>query len=303
MKDILLGFASKALNLDNEQLAELLYKKSDDGKLTEETSPDAIDKLLEAHVAHVAKIKGEGGGKDRFNDGHAAGKKEALSQLEDRLRREFKVDSKATGIDLVKEVVSAFAKAEASEEKIKVHPLFLKIESDFAAKEEAMRAEYEGRIKAKEDEYGRKDRFSTVAQPKILEEFAKLNPVLPTNPKAAANHQMEFLKRFQRYDFEALQTGEVLVKLPDGTRVETEHGHPAKLSDLVRQQAEMLYDFAQQGEKGNSGNNNAGGAGGGRPQGQKYNFKNEEDFADRYYKEPDLSKRVEMSDEYYATGG
>lgn len=303
MKDLLLGFVSKALNLDDEQLAELLYQKSDDGKATDEAAPDALEKLLAAHGAHVAKIKGDGGGKDRFNDGHAAGKKEALSQLEDRLRKEFKVESKATGVDLVKEVVSAFAKSETSDEKIKVHPLFLKVENDFAAKEEAMRAEYEGRIKAKDEEYGRKDRFETVARPRILEEFAKLNPVLPTNPKAVANHQTEFLKRFQPYDFEALPTGDVLVKLPDGTRVETAHGHPAKLSDLVRQQAELLYDFAQQSERGNSGNNNAGGAGGGKPQGQKFNFKNEEDFAERYYKEDDLAKRVEMSDEYYATGG
>ena len=228
MEELLLGFVSKALNLDNEQLTELLYQKSEDGKPTKETAGDALEKLLSAHSAHVSKIKGEGGGKDRFNEGHSAGKKEALSQLEERLRKEFKTESKATGVDLVKDVVASVVKSELADDKVKVHPLFLRLEQELSEGKEGIKSEYEAKIKALTDEYGRKERFAEIAQPRILEELAKTGAVLPANPKAAARQQMEFANYFRQFDFEPLQTGEVLIKKPDGTRLETPHGHPVR---------------------------------------------------------------------------
>jgi hypothetical protein len=57
MKDVLIAFLVKTLNLTTEQVAELVQKKSDDGKITEELLPDALEKLLAKDAERVSSLK------------------------------------------------------------------------------------------------------------------------------------------------------------------------------------------------------------------------------------------------------
>jgi predicted transcriptional regulator len=78
MKDILTGLLSKAYNLDTERIAELLYKKADDGTLTEEVAEDALQALINIDVQRAAKLKEDA--KKRFDDGHKKGTSETATK-------------------------------------------------------------------------------------------------------------------------------------------------------------------------------------------------------------------------------
>ena len=90
MKDIFLGFLSKSLNIDNEQLADLLYKKSDDGTLTDDVNENALQTLLQLDAERVQKLKPNT--KEYFDNGYKKGQSEVASQWEKRLREKFGID-------------------------------------------------------------------------------------------------------------------------------------------------------------------------------------------------------------------
>lgn len=298
MKEIFLGYLSKALNLDVEQIAALLYKTADDGKLTEELQENALQNLLGANAKHVATLKGSGtDGKARFDEGHSAGKKEALEKLEKQIREAFKIESKSQGIDLVKEVAAAAANIEADAEKVKLNPVFLARERELQDELLEKTRQYEGEVSALKTQYEREKRVAA-QRPEIERIFSELAPVLPSNPTAASNQRSQFLASFDGYDYEKMPDGSVLVKTPDGKRVENAQGHPVRLADLVRDAAAQRFDLAVQEGKGNAGN--GGKAASGQSSGTTLTFRDETDFAQKYRAEPDTKKRVEMADAWNA---
>ena len=57
MNELFLAYWSKTLNMDNDRLAELLYKKADDGTLTDQISESALTALLEADAVRVKSLR------------------------------------------------------------------------------------------------------------------------------------------------------------------------------------------------------------------------------------------------------
>lgn len=120
--ELLLAYLGKTLNLPSEEVAELLYKKSDDGTLTDQLNETALESLLAKDAERVQALKGSADTKQVFDNGYKKGQKEALEQLEKTVRAEFKADVDKQGIDLVKHVVAQAAKTKLGDDEVKVHP-------------------------------------------------------------------------------------------------------------------------------------------------------------------------------------
>lgn len=295
MKELFTAFLSKTLNMDADSIAELLYKKSDDGTLTDEINEAAINTLLSKDAERVQSLKG-GDGKTQFDNGYKKGQKEALEQLEKGIKSEFKTDAEKQGLDLIKHVVSQAAKRTLGDDEVKIHPLYLTLEEQARKVAEETAKEWEGKLSEVETRYNREKTFSKVAE-KIQEQFEALRPVLPQNPTAAATARKEFIDKFASYDYEVTADGKIIV-MKDGKRVETEHGHAVDLSQLVRQETERRFDLAVQDPKGNAGNTAATAATGGA-----LKFKSEAEYQDKFFSAKTPEERKTIATAWEAQNG
>lgn len=294
MEEILLGFVSKALNLEGEQLAGLLYKPDGEGKPTKDLNENALQQLLDTHAKHIETVRGKGvDEKTVFDRGHAAGKKDSLEKFERQIKEAFGIQADVQGIDLVKVAASTFLKSETSADKIKVHPEYLAAEAAWQSQLTQKVGEWESKYQQLEQTVTKEKTFAQYL-PKIDSAFSKLNAVLPTRPEAAAFHRKEFFDTFKAYDFITENGRDYVIK--DGKRVENAQGHPRTLEDIVTEHAAMRFDFAVQSDKGAAGNKNGdapGASGQGSSDSQK--FANYEAYQQAWQAEQDPVKRVEMT--------
>ena len=138
-KEILIALMSKAYNMDNERVAEVLYKKTDDGKATEELSESALQSLLDIDVQRAAKLKEDA--KKRFDDGHKKGTSETASKWEKMLREKFAVDGEGESIleALAEKIEKGGNGGELADDAVKRHKLFRELELAAQQREEAAR--------------------------------------------------------------------------------------------------------------------------------------------------------------------
>jgi len=295
MEEILLGFVSKALNLEGEQLAGLLYKPDGEGKPTKDLNENALHQLLDAHAKHIETVKGKGVDlKAEFDKGHKAGKRDALDIRDKEIREEFGIsDQTLQGLNLVKFAASTFAKSELSPDKLKVHPEYLAAESAWQKRITDAEETWKGKYNELEQTFAKEKTFAQYL-PKIDSAFSKLNAVLPTRPEAAAFHRKEFFDTFKAYDFITENGRDYVIK--DGKRVENAQGHPRTLEDIVTEHAAMRFDFAVQSDRGAAGNKNgdAPGASGNQGSSDSQKFANYEALQKALQDEGDPVKRVQM---------
>lgn len=294
MEEILMGFVSKALNLEGEQLVGLLYKPDSEGKPTKDLNENALQQLLDTHAKHIEAVKGKGvDEKTIFDRGHAAGKKDSLEKFERQIKEAFGIQADVQGIDLVKVAASTFLKSETSADKIKVHPEYLAAEAAWQSQLTQKVGEWESKYQQLEQTVTKEKTFAQY-MPKIDTAFAKLSPVLPSNPEAATYQRNQFFNDFKAYDF--LSEGGKDYVIKDGKRLENAQGHPLTLDEVVRMNAAMRFDFAVQSDRGAAGNKNGdapGASGQGSSDSQK--FDNYEAYQQAWQAEQDPVKRVEMT--------
>lgn len=299
MEEILMGFVSKALNLEGEQLVGLLYKPDSEGKPTKDLNENALQQLLDTHAKHIEAVKGKGvDEKTIFDRGHAAGKKDSLEKFERQIKEAFGIQADVQGIDLVKVAASTFLKSETSADKIKVHPEYLAAEAAWQSQLTQKVGEWESKYQQLEQTVTKEKTFAQY-MPKIDTAFAKLNPVLPSNPEAATYQRNQFFNDFKAYDF--LTEGGKDYVIKDGKRLENAQGHPLTLDEVVRINAAMRFDFAVQSDRGAAGNKNGdapGASGQGSSDSQK--FANREAFLAAYQAEGDGIKRAEIVKAWHA---
>jgi len=257
MSDVLKDFAVKALNITDEQFAEIVY--SDDKGTIKET---ALQELLNRDAERVTKLKSAS--KDdltkTYDKGYQKAQAESLNKFETNLKEQFGVaESTSQGIDLVKEIIAKIGKdTNLDDDKVKLHPLYVQLEkklgSDYVAK-----AEYEkvvGEFDGYKNNIEKNKILSTVVDVDGLREFRSLNPVLSANTTVALNQEREFLNKIKFFEFEMQSDGNHIVKV-DGKRLENAQGHPVPFKDFIKSQASMLFDFNVQGQRNSAGNNNA----------------------------------------------
>jgi len=299
VNDILTGFLGKTLNMPPEQIQSTLYKLDEEGNPTDEVADNALDALANAHAEHVKALKGSDAakvGEQQFKRGI----KEGRETLEKMLRETHNVDSQATGIDLVNDIIAAKAKVEFDDDKVKIHPLFLQMERKAKEQIEATRTELEERIAQIESGYKRKAIIGTI-QEKALANLAKLRPVLPSDPTVAQTQQRMFTQQFEAYDYESDDRGNTIV-MKDGKRLENDHGHPVPFEELSARIAATMFEFQKTDPKGSAGNkgtvtgDNGGNTGGA--------FKDKADFLEQYGKATgDRAKQLELATAWKAQSG
>lgn len=260
MKDVLIGFLSKTLNMDADSVAEKLYKKSDDGKITEEANPDALKELLALDAERVKGLKGDTDTKTAFDNGYKKAQKEVAERWEKDVKDTLGLkDSDKVGLDLLKEGISKITKAPLEDDKVKVHPLFLQLEKRLSDEKKAVEMEWKAKLEEVEKGMQRKEVFSKV-KGKGAEYFDGLKPVLPADMSKAAVLRQEFIDKVESYDWEV--SGDDFIQMKDGKRVEDPHGNPITLKTFVSTEAAKRFDFQKQDPAGNGGNKNNPGDGG-----------------------------------------
>jgi len=298
MKDIFLGFLSKTLNMDAEQLAELLHKKSDDGTITDDVNENALQALLQLDAERVQKIKPNT--KEYFDNGYKKAQSEIASQWEKRLREKFGIDpdGQLQGVALTDAIKATLSDASTKPEKIKTHPEYLSLESAMRKQAEELKAQFEAELEKQKGAFTREQTWGQ-ASSVIRQAIKGLNPVLPSD-QAKAEKMMELFvnTHFRDFDYQPDGNGGWVV-LKDGQRVENQHGHVKALNDLVRETAESYFDFHAQKPAGNAGNQ--GGNGGGSV---RTTFKDENDyFSQRAAAGGDRQKLKELSDAWKTQAG
>lgn len=260
MKELITAFLAKTLNMAPESVAELLYKKSDDGAtLTEEIQEDALNALLKLDSERVGKLKPDT--KTLFDNGYKKAQAEVSEKWEKMIREKFGIEADVTGEDLVMTAHQMASKPpKQADDQVKAHPLYLQLEKKYQADLEAAKSEGQKALEEFKTGVERRNRLSAVQQ-EARKYLLSRKPVLSSDATKQENQIGLFLQQFEGYDFEPLKDGGFL-PMKDGKRIENEHGHPVDLKTLADKVADSYFDFQVQDAKGNGGNGNPpGGAG------------------------------------------
>ena len=249
-KQLTIQTLAKFLGKSTESVAELLFKKSDDGTLTDELNEDAQTQLEAIHADH---IKGTGAEalEAKYNEGHKAGKFEALSKAEAEQRKRFNVDGK--NLNEISDAIAAKAAQEAgTEDKVLTSPTYLSLKTNGEAEREAIKAEYETKLNAMEQQVAKRDAFSRHLA-KINAAILEAGAVMPKNPAAQATLRNLFLKQYDDYDLDEKETG-VYLKGKDGALLKDKHGHPITIEQFTKEAVPSYFDIATQEQRQSPGN-------------------------------------------------
>ena len=254
-KEILTGLLEQAYNKTPEEIAELYIKAADSEEVT--LKEDAKDLVLDWDRERVEKLKSSAKpNKDSIKQLRDQTIKEVMEDFEKKLKAKYSIESSSKGLDLVQEIIDQVSDCDISDDKVKLHPAYLELESRKTEEYETLQENYED-YKLNQDRRSRLGRVTS----DVLGIFATLNPIESENTVVAQTRRGDFLKKFEGYDFDIKEDGNHFVKL-DGNRVEDNHGNPVKFPDFVKGIAAMNYDFKQSEDRGSPGNQQTAGSGG-----------------------------------------
>ena len=258
-KEILTAFLGATLNLPTDKLAEILYKKADDGTITEDLQENALDALKNLDKERIGKLKPDT--KEFFNNGYKKAQSEVAANWEKQIREKFGVEAELTGEELLAAALEKVSKpSKLDDDKVKTHPLFLALEKKAIEDLKAAKTEWEKALadfKAQQLIGSRR----AMAKAKAKEVLLAMKPVLEDDPTIADTRIADYLREFDELDYEELEGGGLL-PMKDGKRMENEHAHPVDFDTLAKQRATRRFKFQVQDPKGNGGNKNEPGPGG-----------------------------------------
>lgn len=241
--EVLIGLLSTSYKLDETGVASL---KEEDGSFKD----DALDHLTKLDADRVANLKGD---VEKVKaDNYSRGKREALEGLERELKDEFGIkDTDKKGKDLIKAIVAARTKAgeQLSEDAIKAHPAYLKLEEHA----NALPKTFEEKMKAREEEIRaefKAERDFERVRASAMKTFKGMNPILPKN-EDVANAQLTLLDqalkglKYQLVEKDGEITDIVPMKADGSGRLEDAHGHPVKFEALIKTIGAKYFEFAE----------------------------------------------------------
>ncbi len=249
LKELMLQFLGKTLGKSNEEISGLLFNKADDGTLTDEINEQALISLTELHAAHLDSIRTDSG-KSQYDEGHKAGKFEALNKAEEDVRKSYGLEGKGKLVDLVKEAVSKASNL--TEDKVQTHPLYVSAIQKLEQEKADILTEKETAINEIRTQVERANRFSQVApniDAALLAAGVSADFLKPAAKKA-------FLAQFDGQDFEITETG-TYIKGSDGKLLKDELGHPVKLEAFVSKTAGEWFPIEKQPGRTSPGNDPA----------------------------------------------
>jgi hypothetical protein len=284
-KDVLMSFASKIFAKTDEELAALLYKKTDDGEILRE---DAFDQLVGLDTSRISRIK-KSTNTELFDNGHKKGTKEASEKLEREFKEHTGFDSEKTGMELFLEWGESL-KTGLSEDKLKTHPTFLQAEKTWKDKYDRDIGQLKGEFDTFKAQVDKDKKFSSIRS-RGEESFMALRPVLSSDPVKAKRQVNNFLESLRSFDY-IEQDGELIITR-DGQRLETEYHNPMGFDEFIKNNAEMLFDFHQQDDRDNAHNRSY----------HIVSVKNENDFNEGIKNAKTPEERMKIQEDYYRSIG
>lgn len=243
LKEFLSTFLGKTYNLPEEKVAELLNSEGT------EVKPEAIETLLQLDVAKVAKIKSE-----NFENGLKKATKEVMTDFEKKVKEKYGITSEKQGDELIEEIVKAKAGKPGTleEDKVKAHPLYIKLQDESAKAVQAKEAEWKGKYETFEKTVSKKETFSEIlkrANP-LLEKFD-----LP-KVQALKEAQLKLLTdELNKFEFQKNENDFVILD-ESGKVVEDGHGNRTNLENLVQSIAAKYWPKLEGKPRSGSGATN-----------------------------------------------
>ena len=304
-EDVLIGLLSTSYKLDETGVASL---KEEDGSFKTE----ALDHLTKMDADRVAALKGD---VEKVKaDTYSRGKREALEGLERELKDEFGI--KATdkkGKDLIREILASRTKGgdPLTEETVKAHPLYLKLEEHANALPKTFEEQLKTREEAIRAEFKAERDFDRV-RASAMRTFKGMNPILPKN-EDVANAQLTLLDqalkglKYQLVEKDGEIADIVPMKADGSGRLEDAHGHPVKFEALIKTIGAKYFEFAEGEQREGADDPNRKGKESGKGGGDKaFDPKTVAEYAEEWQRitdtEKDLAKRRELLDKLKEAG-
>lgn len=257
-KEILRGVLANAYKMADGEVSELL-EKTDVAEIT--------NTILEKDKSRISDL-----GKTKFQDGYKKAKGEALTDFEKSLREKYKVsDETLQGESLIETILADHVteatkgiegkKGAITDDEIKKHPLYLKLESDKSKAIADNTKEWEDKLKEAQKGFEKANIFSTVKD-KALSMLSGDNYVLPEDAEIAENQKSWFLKDLTGFEYERTDDGNTY-PIKDGKRIEDAHGHAVTLDEFLKGKLAKSFPIKINNGGANAGNNNNAGANGG----------------------------------------
>lgn len=279
MNDKLKNFAVKVIGMTDDEAAALFDA---DGNVTD----DAFDVLTTKDKERIKRLRDEH--KEdlttKFNEGHAKAKREERTKYEQEIREAFGVESKAVGVDLIKDVLAV-----GSKDDVKTHPEYIalerKLNSEYIPKED-----YDV-LKSEHDQFKtqvQRDAMLGRVKNDAKSLFHSLNPVLSQDKRRAANQEAEFLKKFESFNFQIQDDGNHIILDSEGKRLTNENHNPVTFQGFVKDLTLSYFDVQEQPPAGSSGQTTP------PSQGTSEVYKTKAEFYKAYSNEGDPEKAAKM---------
>lgn len=248
---MMMQFLAATLGKSNEEITAILFKKGDDGSLTDQINEDAFETLENLHAEHLKAAPADLL-KAEYDKGHSAGKFEALSKEEEFIKKTYGLEGKGKVRDLIAEAIGKAQKDGTSEDRILTSPQYVSKVAELTEEIERVKEQSAKEIQAVTTKVERQMRFTSI-MPNIDTALSNAGvdiQALRPNAKKA------FLSEFEGRDFEVTETG-TYIKNPDGTLQKDKHGHPIKLEAFVANEAANWFDIQKQPGRQSPGNDPA----------------------------------------------
>lgn len=299
LKEFLAGFLGKTLNMPSDKVAALL--NADES----EVNDTALQELLALDATRVQTFK-EAETKE-FDNGYKKAQREVLSVKEKELKQKYALTTETKGLDaIVEEIITnkAGQKIEIEEDKVKVHPAFIKMQDELKKSNkteiDALQKKYDDR----EKDISRKENFTVIGE--IADQFLD-GYALPEDPKLAAN-QKKIIKEklFNLFDFEKNpndETGKdfIIKTRNEGKILNNPQGYRKTIDVLLDEEASQLWPKKEGKKREGSGADNDDQTKGKGQQGtNKYKGKitNDATYSEHFSKATTADDRLAIDDAY-----
>jgi hypothetical protein len=288
MKEFMLALLTKVFNKTEKEIADILFEKSEGGEET--LKEGSLNMILDLYESKLKKLREDSKGDKTkgFEDGYKKAEKEIMDDIESKLKEKYGTDSESRGVELVDEIVEKFKKGSKLEpDQVKMTDTFRDAEKQFRKQLKDKESEYQTKIGELQKGF-EKDKTWNVVSKDIRKLLLESNPVLPSNQRAAENLVSLYVDSFRDYEWQVDESGDHF-PVKDGKRVEDNLGNPVVFKNLVTGRVPEYFDIKKQGDKGSAGNDNKSGAG---QDGVPSSFKDDQEYLNYIYKEPDVKKRI-----------
>ena len=244
-----------------ESISSFLLKMGmEDGKVASlfnedgtELKPEAVNELIQFDATRVQKIKAEG--TKLFDQGHQKGKADALEGLEKQIIEKYGIDSDKKGTELIDAIITskAGAKIELEEDKVKIHPAYIKMQDELTKKAKQVETDWKTKYEDRDKQIAKESTFKTIRE-KALQLVKESKYILPADPKKAEN-QLRLLEiELQKFEYQD-NNGDYVITA-EGKVVEDEHGNRKNFETIVKSIANNYWDVESGQQRSTPGNNN-----------------------------------------------